>query len=221
MGTHDHFHKRKAKVVRDLARRKASRSPYDRVLIVCEGEKTEPLYFSEIKNFYKLNSANVEITGESGSSPLSVVNYAYDRYQQEQGGGVPFDKVFCVIDKDSHTTYAPAIERIRGLKPAGVFSAITSVPSFEYWYLLHFSYSTRAYEPLPGNSAANQVLSELKLYMPDYDKGSGGLFRELADQVEHAKANAIRALKAAETNHTDNPSTKAHLLVTHLQELGK
>ncbi|OPY61749.1 MAG: hypothetical protein A4E57_04133 [Syntrophorhabdaceae bacterium PtaU1.Bin034] len=46
MGTDDLYHKRKAKTARDLARKKATRAPYERVLIVCEGRKTEPYYFS-------------------------------------------------------------------------------------------------------------------------------------------------------------------------------
>ena len=45
MGSEDLFHKRKAKSAEQLERRKAKRSPYEKVLIVCEGEKTEPNYF--------------------------------------------------------------------------------------------------------------------------------------------------------------------------------
>lgn len=40
MGTDDRFHKHKAKKASDLARRKARRAPYAKVLIVCEGENT-------------------------------------------------------------------------------------------------------------------------------------------------------------------------------------
>lgn len=34
---------------RALKRKKGSKPPYDRVLIVCEGRKTEPLYFNDIR----------------------------------------------------------------------------------------------------------------------------------------------------------------------------
>jgi len=63
MGTDDLFHKRKAKKAGDLARSRARRAPYPKVLIVCEGEKTEPYYFKSLKDQYSLNSANVEICG--------------------------------------------------------------------------------------------------------------------------------------------------------------
>jgi len=42
----------------DLERRKSRRAPYDRVLIVCEGSKTEPNYLQELIDCLELNSAN-------------------------------------------------------------------------------------------------------------------------------------------------------------------
>ena len=74
------FHKRKARAAIDLHRRKAKREPYAKVLIVCEGEKTEPYYFNNLKNHHALNNANVEITGESSSSPVGIFQYAQQRY---------------------------------------------------------------------------------------------------------------------------------------------
>ena len=76
MGSEDLHHKRKAKAERELSRRKSKRSSYEKVLIVCEGEKTEPNYFNEQVNHYKLNSANVAVDGKCGSSPKSVFERA-------------------------------------------------------------------------------------------------------------------------------------------------
>ena len=42
-----------------LARRGPRREPYDRVLIVCEGECTEPLYFQDLTAHYRLSTANM------------------------------------------------------------------------------------------------------------------------------------------------------------------
>lgn len=64
-----------------LRRRKPARAPYAKVLIVCEGEKTEPLYFNGLRDHYRLNSTNVEVTGECGPDPLAVFNHAKLRYQ--------------------------------------------------------------------------------------------------------------------------------------------
>lgn len=93
MGSNDLFHKRKAKTATELNRRKPVRASYDKVLIVCEGSKTEPLYFQELIDHYEIHSANVKISGDCGSDPVSVVNHGIQLYQNEkQAGSGPFDR---------------------------------------------------------------------------------------------------------------------------------
>lgn len=46
-------------VARVLQRRAAVRKPYERLLIVCEGEKTEPQYLREIQQAYRLSSTHL------------------------------------------------------------------------------------------------------------------------------------------------------------------
>ena len=219
MGTDDLFHKRKAKKMHDLARRKDRRSPYAKVLVVCEGEKTEPHYFNSLKDHYGLNSANVEICGDCASAPSSVYRYARRRYREVKDAGDPFDRVFCVFDQDTHSSYQRTVDDIARSTPKGTYSAITSVPCFEYWLLLHFIYGTRPYNALPGNSACHQVLTELEGYMPGYTKGNANTFQELINQLGFAKANAALALREAAANHTDNPTTHVHELVGFLQNI--
>ena len=73
MGSDNLFHKRKERRAASLRRARAKRYPYDTVLIVCEGEKTEPYYFKELRDDLQLNTANIEITGDTGgSSPGNV-----------------------------------------------------------------------------------------------------------------------------------------------------
>jgi len=219
MGTDDLFHKRKAKQARELARRKVRRAPYAKILIICEGEKTEPYYFNSLKDHYGLNSANVEICGECGAAPSSIYRYARQRYREEKDAGDPFDRVFCVFDKDAHDSYENTVQNIMRATPQRTFLAITSVPCFEYWLLLHFKYTTKPYNALPNNSAGHQVLAELRDYRSDYQKGHKGIFEALIDHLEFAKHNAERALQTAEKNHTDNPSTRVHELVAFLQHI--
>ncbi len=219
MGTDNLHHKRKAKASERLARRKAKRASYDKVLIVCEGEKTEPNYFNELINFYKLNTANVEIDGTCGSSPKSVFERALELYQKEECKGDAFDKVYCVFDKDSHGTYDETLIRISAQKPRGVFHSAISVPCFEYWLLLHFRYTTKPYHATGSSSIGNEVLKDLKSVFPEYAKGSEDIFERLSDQLEFAKNNAQRSLEHGLANHTDNPTTYIHELVDYLQKL--
>jgi len=219
MGTDNLFHKRKAKAADALERRKAKRASYDKILIVCEGEKTEPNYFNELISFYKLNTANVEIDGTCGSSPKSVFERAIELYENENCKGDAFDKVYCVFDKDSHETYDETLIRIEAQNPKGVFSAAVSVPCFEYWILLHFNYTTKPYHATGYSSIGNEVLKDLKAVFPEYTKGSEDIFESLSAQLEFAKENAKRSLAHAQANHTDNPITYIHELVGYLQNL--
>ena len=81
---------RRARQMNDLKRNRAKQASYDRVLIVCEGSKTEPNYFREIIDHLKLTTANVEVDGSSDSSPRSVVAHAIQRLQDDPD----FDRVY-------------------------------------------------------------------------------------------------------------------------------
>ena len=192
-----------------LERRKPRRKPFAKILIVCEGKKTEPGYINGLKNKLRLSSANIKIVGK-GVAPTSIVTSAAKLYQKENRAGDPFDKVFCVFDKDQHAKYDEALEIINNKKPKEVFTAITSVPAFEYWLLLHHKYSTR-----PCNSSG--VLKDLKCHMPKYQKGDETIFDQLQEKLEKAKENARLSLNSARKNNTDNPSTRVHELVAFLE----
>ncbi len=221
MGTDNLFHKRKARRVKDLKRRKARREPFAKVLVVCEGEKTEPHYFNGLKDHYKLNSANVEVCAGGGFDPLGICTFAMERYEQEKTAGDPYDKVFCVFDKDNHANFLRALNAIRDAEPRNTFVAVPSVPCFEFWFLLHYKYTTRPFTASSGASACDQVLNELKVYLPDYAKGVSDTFPVLFDRLEYAKKNAARASRSAADSGTDNPTTRVHELVNFLQNIKK
>lgn len=220
MGTDGLFHKRKAKGAGDLSRRKPLRASYDKVLIVCEGEKTEPFYFRELIDHYEIHSANVCISGDCGSDPVSVVKHSLELYHKEKSStSGSFDRVYCVFDRDAHPNYGQALDRVAGARPKDIFHAITSVPCFEYWLLLHFSFTTAPYSAVGGVSAGAAVLNALQAILPEYTKASQGVFAALLNRLEFAKANAARAFKEAKKTHTDNPTTHIHELVEYLQNI--
>ena len=59
---------------------RSSIEPYDRILIVCEGDKTEPTYFSRLIKFLELSTANVHVIAADGSDPKSVAKSAIAQY---------------------------------------------------------------------------------------------------------------------------------------------
>jgi len=230
LGSDDLFHKRKAKKQQDTARRNAKRKPYDNILIVCEGEKTEPFYFEEMRVCLELDSANIKIDGSCNSSPKSIVDYAEILFNKERCKNGNYDRVFCVFDRDKHETFGYALKKIDSLNNAlkeedyskeNVFTGIRSVPSFEYWFLLHFIPTTKPYSPLGNKSVGDQVIDDLKVYLPNYKKTQKGIYKYSIDNklIDGAKAQSKRIYENSKKTGDINPSTNVHELVEYLEEL--
>jgi hypothetical protein len=218
MGTDNLFHKRKERKAESLRRRQAMKAPYDVILIVCEGGKTEPNYFTELKKAFRLSNANVMICGR-GSDPLSVVNFAIETFRRER----EFDRVYCVFDRDRHTTYSAALDKVKRTrlgKGSKIF-AIPSVPCFEFWLLLHFAYTTRPFDAPAGDSICAKVIEELMNHLPAYRKGDQDIFNKIQDKLDNAITNARSVEQYHQTSGTDNPSTLVHSMVEYLRDLKK
>lgn len=207
---------------KSLVRRGPVREPYDRVLIVCEGEKTEPNYLRELRDHYQLSGANIAIVGEGGAAPISVVEEALARFKADPD----YDAVFCIFDRDGHESYERALQRIGAAKPLtrrdgkkkigqARLEAITSVPCFEYWILLHHEYTTA---PMPRFVDVECRLKAIPAFAA-YAKGARGLFHATRQHLDTALANADRANRAAAAANTDNPTTQMPNLIRYLREL--
>jgi len=97
------------------------------ILIVCEGQNTEPSYF----NNFKLSSATVKSIGE-GYNTVSLVQRAIMLSQRKV-----YDQVWCVFDKDDfdNADFNSAIN----LANQNNFGVAYSNQAFEYWIILHFN----------------------------------------------------------------------------------
>lgn len=220
MGTDDLFHKRKARLAESHRREKARRAPYERILIVCEGMRTEPHYFQGLRQNLRLNPKNVVVEDrKSGLDPKSLVVFAIETFKKDKD----FDHIFCVFDKDKHISYNAALDKIRVTRLTGgaTLHAITSVPCFEFWLLLHFTYTTGPFSTAGSDSDCAQVIKELdrKGRIQGYEKGSRTIFNVLSDKIETALRNAEMLEEYHKTSLTDNPSTKVHHLVQYLKSL--
>ncbi len=212
-------HRQKA---RDIRRRAAQIAPYKRVLIVCEGKKTEPLYLNEIRQEYRLSTANVQVCQSMlGTDPLNVVEYAELLFNEGNRAKqiIPraFDLLFAVFDRDEHATYFQALTRTKALDgrlkndlgESVSFKAIASVPCFELWLLLHFK---DVYAPIHRN----QVYSILSRYLPGYEKGQGGHWVATKSWLNDAMQRAQALEKTTTAENGSYPYTEMHQLVSQL-----
>ena len=159
---------------RALQRKMGKRPPYDRVLIVCEGSRTEPLYFNEIRIQNCVPPVHISVMhSQYGTQPIQVVEFAHDKFMETRA----FEWVFAVFDRDDHDTYNAAMQMAQSL--AGAlrndenkkvrFIAVPSVPCFELWLLLHFA-DIQAY------FHRDEIIARLRERIPGYSKGAKGIY---------------------------------------------
>ena len=136
MAAKDLFGSRKPRNPKAERAARPLRQPAPRILLVCEGEKTEPIYFSDLVVAWGLSN-QVKIGKNDGSSPDRIVARAEELFALAQREGDAFDEVFCVFDRDAHERFGDAVARLKALKAVGQpVSGVVSVPCFEFWLLL-------------------------------------------------------------------------------------
>jgi RloB-like protein len=192
-------------------RRGPQREPYDSVLIVCEGGKTEPQYLDGLKQAFKLSSANIRVTSADGTDPESIVRFA-ERLVNREGG---YDRIYCVFDRDGHSNFSLAIGLIKQLG----YQPIVSWPCFEIWVLLHFVYSTAPYNSGGSQSACDLVVREVRKHFAGYAKGHRGIYGNLESKIDDAVMHAKRLAQHNISTSSYNPSTAMHELVDYLRKL--
>jgi len=103
-------------------------------LIICEGEKTEPSYFSSFEKELPPYTLDIETLGK-GYDPIGVVDAAI---QRKLTSNKNFDSIWAVFDKDDF----PASRFHAAIQKAEVnnIKCAWSNEAFELWYMLHFQY---------------------------------------------------------------------------------
>jgi hypothetical protein len=195
--------------------RKSNKAVLRKVItIVCEGKKSEPNYFKAFRRDLRLKNVHVKIIEGSscGSDPKSLVNHC-DKLKVDD-----FDEIYCVCDCDRRDYIDDVITEAKEL---GI-NIILSNPCFEFWYLLHHTFTTSSLNP-------QQARRELKKFNPDYKKSSEDIYNRLKDSQELAIANADRVLKhhlklkpkMINGKIVENPVTYVHELVNLLNSFSK
>lgn len=163
------------------------------ILIVTEGSKTEPQYF----NHFRTRQTNIDVqvlkshTGGGRTDYISLVHKAIDYSTKNQLSTSHGDAMWVVADGDvNYGAPAPVeakdaqLNRARAMAEKASIQIAISNPCFEFWYLLHFRYTTGYLRDY------NAVVDALKAFLPDYEKNS--------DVAERLAANLSVALQNAE-----------------------
>jgi len=179
-------------------------SPRKTILVVCQGEQTEPNYFKKFGSEWL--TVRIETVGKD-------VNAVIDRAKKIKKD---FDEIWVVFDKDdfSDSTFDNAIQSAKSSKIKVAYSN----ECFEVWYILHFEF-------LNTEIPRKEYYTKLeKILNCKYAKNNNFMYERLKDRMGIAIANAKRLIDLYGTSShpsKDNPSTTVHLLVQELIEQAK
>lgn len=214
---------KRGKTNNQLQRGKGNKKPRKYILIVVEGKKTEYNYLNSLKNDLKLKTTEIKVARASGGSPLDVVEKAESLRQKqirlsEKQGNPKYDEVICVFDQDNKTQkYNEALIKAKNNN----ILAITSIPCFELWFLLHCCNSTSPFTDC--KQICQKLESEFKKLgflnsKECYEKNDYDWYKILKPKLKDAIDNAEQLEKYQENDRGNlNPSTKVHILVKMLQ----
>lgn len=119
---------------RKNAIRKKTKKVLCRILIVCEGEKTEPSYF---ENFKKINNESFVYEVECQGGGINTMTVVKKAIELRDKAPIPYDSVWAVFDKDDFPpkSFNGAIIKAK----ANNINVAWSNEAFELWYLYHFN----------------------------------------------------------------------------------
>lgn len=195
------------------ARQPGSRKPRKRILVVCEGEVTEPQYLDQFRRSKRNHLVVLEISREHGV-PRTLVdcakelkNAAATRARRERDDYLSFDEVWCVFDVDDH----PNILEARDKAKANDIRVAISNPSFELWLLLHFCDN-------PGAQHRKDIARRLGKFVPNYHKHI--VFNDFANSYEEAfrRARQMQVLANEDGEPYRNPTTGVFALTESIAD---
>jgi hypothetical protein len=183
-------------------------------LIVCEGERTEPIYFDYLRNLLPRNLLQtIEIIGQ-GKNTIKIVEKAIKERNARAADPVKprFDEVWAIFDKDDfpndHFDKAVTLANQNGIKNG------SSNQAFELWYVLHFQFLQTAI----AREAYFSILTKILGFK--YEKNSRQVLEEIFKRGRVRQA--IKWAQQLEKMHEGKkpsaswPSTNVYKLVDHL-----
>lgn len=189
-----------------------------RVLIVCEGSKTEPNYFNSFSMMKNSSSFVFEVFPEGGGiSTLAVVDKAVKLRDKAVKDGRPYDSVWAVFDKDGFPDF-DFDNAIVKAEQSGIGCAWSN-EAFELWYVYHFDdrntpMSRKDYEGVITKRIRTRLRDKKYKYVKNDEEMRNNLSRcgcdeNIAIRRAENQANGFQNSRY----HKHNPCTTVYKLV--------
>lgn len=205
--------------------------PY-KYIIFCEGTKTEPNYFRQIKTIIEHKyrdrllieqhrQIDIDIIG-TGRSTSSLLNFALDYISKQKN---KYDYVWLIFDNDDfpQADFDNTITKVKALAKDGCgdeprWHCGWSNQCIELWFLLHFEFYHVAHHRDHYIDKLSAIFADKGL--GEYKKNAPGIFQLLC--LHGSLPNAIRNAKrlfgyhANQTPSHSDPATSVFLLLDDL-----
>jgi hypothetical protein len=190
-------------VSRPLKRRPPSRNIAQKILIACEGSKTEPIYFKSIRNELRSPTLKIIVLDHQGKTdPRNIIERLIEerREMQDKQEWNKDDQAWAVFDGDEHIEksrekWQSAITKANNQK---IHLAITN-PCFELWYLIHFQEQF-------SQITRDKLINVLQKHIPKYDKSMCLYPKPLKPLTELAIQRADKIAEQIKRNQLDEHS---------------
>ena len=186
----------------------------NRLIIVCEGEKTEFNYFDEYLRRFKFYGRQVaiKVVNVKLNTARELVKFLRNMREDDD------DELWAVFDKDGYTKHPDAFKMAKDNNIKIAFSSI----AFEFWILLHFEYTTRAFE------RAEEVIGYIrnKGYI-DYKKNDRTTYKKIKSKTATACTHARRVRKYQDEANSNtkiydlNPYTNVDELLEAIEKMSE
>jgi len=189
------------------------------ILIVGEGQQTEPNYFRELKLEDNVTAKfSLTIKKGHGRSPEGVIEEALKYKQQAENRSEYYDEVWCVLDVEGPDK-RESLEKAMAVAQQNDITLCLSNPCFEVWLLAHFVRQSRAYNDC--DSVIVQLNSHWqKLCGQNYRKSDEHIYSRVSSLTITAIKNAklVREIDHCDIINTAdaNSSTEVYKLVIYL-----
>ena len=196
---------------RSVSRKSGARVPAMRIVVVSEGENTEPRYLRAFSRVYGDQTVRLRPIGGVGD-PRAVVDRAIaERDEARRDPYAARDSFWAMFDRDDHHKFFEAINLAHG---NGISLAISN-PCFELWGIFHYEDQDA---PIHRHQCQRRLGQLCQSYLPRADKAFDD-----EDVIQgrycDAKARGERSLerRKEEDDPRGNPSSSVHLLTEFIR----
>ncbi len=169
-------------------RKSSVRDPYKKIVIAMEGNRTEPLYFNEVKKKFRSSAVKVELLTRDESDTRSAPVHVIEQLNSYKKNNrlLDTDKLWLVIDRDRWPQ--EQLHDVASRCSTSRYYLGVSNPCFEIWLVLHYEDLSGITSPEKEQLLSTQTTKEK--WSEIYSRKRIGSYSQIIEQINNAIINA-------------------------------